>query len=279
MPGGDGVTYSPTSPFTSATMPSNGATSTVRSTMAAAAATRPRSPPTPPRPPRRSPAWPGPWTPPRRGPPRVVRVRRSSVSRSAWRRARSASRQASRATAAAASASLRARSNSACKSLFQRVSSTWPALTVSDLCTCRVAIWPPMAGASLALCRALTDPAQVLATVASLRPSRPPAPPPAPAGRDRAEDSRPRDQRAAGGWEEAIFTADPLAAVHKQCGASVRGVSRFQVNGCAGIRSPGRAAAPPCPACPPGLPALFPCPLRLQVQPELRLHVEIPTEP
>ena len=171
MPGGDGVTYSPTSPFTSATMPSNGATSTVRSTMAAAAATRAALTP------RRASAASQParlaraadtassWAASE-----VVRVRRSSVSRSAWRRAWSASRQVSRATAAAASASLRARSSSACRSLFHRVSSTWPALTVSDLCTFRVAIWPPMAGASLARCRALTDPARVLATVASTAP-------------------------------------------------------------------------------------------------------------
>ena len=171
MPGGEGVRYSPTSPFTSATMPSKGALTTVREVSAREAVMRAPA----------SCTWARADSQPAcfalaslstwstRSSETKPLSRRARV-RSALRRAVSATRQASRTCACAVprcSTEMRSRAE---RSSFHSSTSTWPVLTRSPSRTSSLSMRPPIGGASLARRQAVTEPARVLATVVSTLP-------------------------------------------------------------------------------------------------------------
>ena len=171
MPGGEGVRYSPTSPFTSATMPGNGARTTVREVSAREALMRASA----------SATWARADSQPatRAFASLSARSTRSSETkplsrscrvRAASRIALSASRQASRSFERAEPSCSRETLSRATRSSFQSSSSSCPSVTRSPSRTASFSIRPPSGGASFARRQAETEPARVLATVVSTRP-------------------------------------------------------------------------------------------------------------
>src|SRR5450759_4968836 len=172
IPGGDGVRYSPNSPLTSATMPTNGARSTVRSVSACDAWMRASASAT--------------WVPAESQLACLADASESARSTASCetklRALRSRARPASRADAFASSHTSRTCALAVCscsrdirsravRSSFQSVSSTWPGRTLSPSVTLSRSMRPPAGGASLARRQGMTEPARVFATVVSTRPT------------------------------------------------------------------------------------------------------------